>query len=188
MSQSKGFFTPIQLTILTLVVLATIVGFLVFMIRIQVNNKDAGLRNQVKAQQTENMTVKDKVRRILKQQANISETGFKKFEDIYPKIFDSRYKDENLLVKFVTEQNPTLPMNMLEKLMDNVMALESEFALVQKKLTDVKREHDDLLTKEPGNWFLKNRDTLQIIIVTTSATKENFITGIDDDLEIFKKE
>jgi len=173
MSQSKSSFAPIQITILTLVVLATIVGFLIFMIRIQVNNKDAGLRNQAKAQQTENMTIKDKVRRILKQQANITETGFQKFEEIYPKIFDSRYKDQNLLVKFVTEQNPTLPTNMLEKLMDNVTALESEFTLVQRKLTDIKREHDDLLTKEPGNWFLKNKDTLHIVIVTTSATKEN---------------
>jgi hypothetical protein len=157
------------------------------MIRIQVNNKDAGIRNQSKAQQTANMIVKDKVKRILKQQANITETGLQKFEDIYTKIFDSRYKDENLLVKFVNEQNPTLPTEVLEKLMDNVSALESEFALVQKKLTDIKREHDDLLVKEPGCWFLKNRDTLAIVIVTTTATKQSFVTGIDDDLELLKK-
>lgn len=187
MSNSKSSISTTQLTVLILVVIAMFIGLFLFIIRIQVNNKDSDIRTQVKAQQSANMIVKDKVKRILRQQANVTETGLQKFEDIYTKIYDSRYKDENLLMKFVNEQNPTLPTESLNKLMDNVYALESEFALVQKKLTDIKREHDKLLLKEPGCWFLKNKDTLAIVIVTTSSTKQSFATGIDDDLDLLKK-
>ena len=67
------------------------------------------------------------------------------------------------------------------------MILETEFAMCQKQLTDIKREHDDLLMKEPGCWFLKNKDTLQITIVTTTATKKSFSTGVDDDLPALMK-
>lgn len=176
---NKGFSSA-QITILTLVVLGIIVGGILFMIRIGVNNTDASLRNKAKAQQTVNMATKDKVWRILKQQAGISQTAFDKFDSIYTKIFDARYKDQNLLTKFVNENNPQLPTNMLQQVMDNVMVLESEFTMCQKQLADIKREHDDLLMKEPGCWFLANKDTLQIVIVTSTSTKNAYTTGIDD--------
>jgi hypothetical protein len=153
-----------------------------------ISNQEIGLRNQAKAQQDANKVIYDKVWKTIQQKAQISDQYESAFKDIYLKIMDARYSDnKNLLFKFVTEQNPTLSTELYKELGDAVEANRAEFARVQERLIDIKREHDNLRMKFPGSLIVGSRPEIVVILVTSDKTDKAFATGKDNDVELFKK-
>ncbi len=145
------------------------------------------LRNQVEAQQDTNKASHDTMWKILTDKAGVTNEYKVAFEKIYPQLIGSRYQDRhNLLMQFVKESNPTFDTSLFKDLMVSIEAERKMFLREQKKLRDLKRQHDTLLDQPPSSWFLAGRAHIDVTIVTSTATEEAFESG-KDDKSLFQK-
>jgi hypothetical protein len=154
------------------------------------NNEDLDLRNQAKAQQQANTVIYDKVWKILQQKAGVLDRYSGDFKEIYNGIMNGRYQGDakqSPMFKWITEQNPQFSVEMYKNLSDAIEGQRSEFAMVQKRLIDIKREHDNLRQKFPGNLFIGGKPEIKINIVTSTKTEKTFETGKEDDINLFEK-
>jgi hypothetical protein len=152
------------------------------------NNSEVSLRNQGAAQQKVSEAVFDNTWKIIAQQANVAEEYRDSFEKIYPELMQGRYENmKNLLGAFVTESNPNFDTRLFEKLMVSIEAQRTVFTNEQKKLIDIKREHDNVRTLLPGSLFVGSRPPLEIKLVTSERTDRAFQTGRDNDTKLFDK-
>jgi hypothetical protein len=162
----------------------------VFFMGVGYKNDEVELRNQAVAQQESNKVIYDKVWKVISQKAQIADKYQTSFKEIYGSIMDSRYQGEAKqapLFKFVAEHNPNFSTKLYEDLSDAIEANRAEFARVQNRLIDIKREHDNLRMKFPGSAFVGDKPELKIEIVTSGKTKETFNTGEENDVNLFNK-
>lgn len=161
---------------------------LVFGMNIQYDNREARLRNQASAQQDANKVVFDKVWKVLQQKAQVTDQYKDAFAKIYPELMEGRYGNERggALLSMITESNPNFDVSLYKDLMTSIEAQREGFARVQIALRDIKREHDDLRTTAPANWFV-NAEELKVVLVTSGKTDEAFSTGREEDVDLFGK-
>jgi len=166
------------------------VGFMLFMAGMGVYNKNVDLTTQFNAQTKGNTVIYDKVWKILQQKAGVTNQSADKFKEIYSSIINARYEGkDNVLMNWIQEQNPTFDMSLWKDLSLSIESQRTEFAVVQQKLIDIKREHDLLRSKFPNNIFcmILGIKELELKLVTSSRTEKAFEIGVDDDVELFEK-
>jgi hypothetical protein len=154
------------------------------------SNQEVELSTQFGAQTKANSVIYDKVWKTLQQKAGVADQSADKFKEIYASIMDSRYdgKDQ-VLMNWIQESNPNFDMSIYKDLSLSIEANRAEFANVQNKLIDIKREHQNLRLKIPSSIFLAIKGTkeLELNIVTSSRTENAFQTGKNDDIGLFEK-
>lgn len=154
------------------------------------SNQEVELSTQFGAQTKANSVIYDKVWKTLQQKAGVADQSADKFKEIYASIMDSRYdgKDQ-VLMNWIQESNPNFDMSIYKDLSLSIEANRAEFANVQNKLIDIKREHQNLRLKIPSSIFLsiKGVKELELKIVTSTRTEKSFETGKDDDIGLFEK-
>lgn len=173
------------------IVVGTVVllALTVVLMGIGYRNQEVGLRNQAAAQEKANTVIYDKVWKVIAQKAQISEKYKDSFKDIYKEIMAGRYAGEAgkaPLFKWIQEQNPQFSVELYKDLSDAVEGNRAEFARVQNRLVDIKREHDNLRQKFPSSLFVGGRAELVIRIVISDKTERVFETGKDNEVELFK--
>lgn len=153
------------------------------------NNKEVTLRTQAEAQRGKVEGVHDKMWKVIQQKAQVSNEYKDAFSEIYPAIMEGRYSGENdgSLMKWVTEQNPNFDTGLYKDLMQSIELLRTEFQKNQERMLDIIREHTTLCSTYPGKWFINNKLTIDYTVVSSSKSKIVMDTGIDDDINIFKK-
>lgn len=176
---------------------AIVVGLLVVVlsigvgVSISVSNQEVSLRNQVKAQQENLKVVFDATWKVIQQQAEVADQYKDAFAKIYPALMEGRYgdskKERKTLLSFITESNPNFDVKLYEKVSTSIEAQRINFANEQKKLLDLKREHDTLRQTFPGSLILSGRPEIELHLVTSTKTDEAFSAGKDDDVKLFKK-
>jgi len=175
---------------LSSLILIAVIALIWFSMSVSTTNREIDLRTTTMAQQTKCEAYFDKMWKILKTQADVADQYKKAFEEIYPKLIEGRYsKGDGSLMKWITEHNPEFKTNMYEKVMQSIEIERTGYFNEQTRLIDMQREHSALLQKIPSKWFLN--DTLKpihIIIVTSANTKEAYITGEENDVDLFKKD
>jgi len=165
-----------------------VIAIICIMAGVGISNEEIELRTQCEAQQEANKAVKDKTWRVVKQKAGILNKYAKDFQKVFNGIMGQRYQGETKgapMFKWIQEKNPEYSVEMYKDLSDAVEANQNEFLNVKKRLIDIKREHMALLKKWPSKMIVGDRDTLEIIIVTSSTTKKVFETGEDNDVDLF---
>lgn len=153
-----------------------------------VSNTEIELREQAVAQEKDNQNIYDKTWKIISQKAQIADKYAKEFKDIYANLMNERYEGDeksNPTFKWIHEQNPKFSTEMYKDLGDSISSCRAEFARVQSRLIDIKREHDVLRKRFPSKLIVGGREELIVTIVTSSKTDEVFKTGKDDDVELF---
>lgn len=160
-----------------------------FFMGMHYRNAEVGLRNGVTAQQKANEASHDTMWKIISQKAQITSEYKDTFSKVYPEIIAGRYGNEKggSLMKFITEANPNFDISLYKDLMVSIEAERKVFFRNQERLIDLKREHDDVLAKEPGRWFVGDRPKIEIKVVTSSRSDAAFQTGKDDEVDLFKK-
>ena len=85
-----------------------------FTMSVSATNGEIELKTQVEAQQKKCETYFDKMWKILKEKAGVTDQYKKAFEDIYPALIAGRYsgQSDGSLMKWVTESNPTFDASM----------------------------------------------------------------------------
>jgi len=154
------------------------------------SNHEIDIRNQAVAQQKANEAVFDKTWKSISQIAQLPMEYASKFKEIYHDIMSERYQGDAKgapLMKWIQEQNPQFSTTLYERVADAVESNRAEFLMVQKRLIDIKREHDNIRMKFPSSIVVGGRPALEIKIVTSTKTEKAFGTGKDDDVDLFKK-
>lgn len=162
-------------------------GIFVLIQYFSVNNQDAELRNKYKSQEQVCQAFYDVMFKTIKQQAQVSDQFASKFKEIYQPLMEGRYagKDQNVLFKMITEDNPKFTPELYSKLMVTIEAKRVEFFNEQVSLTSIWNEHENLLTKVPSKWFVSNSEHIKHQVVTSTITENVYKNKKDDDVDLF---
>jgi len=160
---------------------------IVFSMMVSTTNKEVDLTNNFKAQTTVCEGFYDKMWKILKQQAQITDKYATDFSKVYKGIMDGRYSSGGGLMKWVQERNPKFDSSMYKKLMVSVEAQREGFFREQKKLVDLQLSHDNLRMKFPSRLFVGGAKPLEVKLITSAKTKQVFETGEENDIDLFDK-
>lgn len=169
-----------------LLVVALVLGGVGTSMYFSYSNREVQLRNLASAQEKANQAIFDKVWKVISQKAQVTDKYSNDFKSIYTGLMSGRYsKNDKVAWQWIQEHNPQIDSKVYNSLMDTIEGLRTEFAQVQIKLTDIKREHDNLRTTYPAKWFIGSRPELKITIVTSENTEKAFSTGKEDNVKLF---
>jgi hypothetical protein len=178
-----------------LIITLVVVGCLVFgggafaMIYFSTVTQEAQLVAEGEAQQKVSMVVFDKVWKVIDQKVQILGAYREDFKAIIRDEMTQRYQGEQKgspMMKFIQENNINISTELYKEIMDCIEGQRTEFTSVQKRLIDIKFQHDKLLVTPPWNMFLKGKKPLEIRLVTSSKTERTFETGKEDDVQLIK--
>ena len=155
---------------------------------ISYKNDHVRVHNLAEAQQKANEVTYDKAWKVIQQQAGVTSEYKDSFKEVFLAMTQARYQadSDNLLMKWVQENNPTFDSSLFKQLSSSIEAQRNEFANEQKKLLSVKQEHDNIVGTFPGSLFLDSAQ-LEVKIVTSNKTEVTFATGKEDDIDLFDK-
>ena len=179
---------PIHGVILTIVVLAVLMTAIPLIMYTSTHNKEVTLRNQFNAQQEMNKATFDNVWKIIQQQTQITVKERESFKDTFVEIMNSQkgIAGNGTLASFFTQSKIDVSPDLFKKLMTTIESQRMTFLDSQKKLLQIKKDHDDLLSQIPSSLFVGGRDELEAIIVTSSKTKQTFETGEEDNIDLLE--
>lgn len=162
-----------------------VLAITIFFMYASASNKEVRLKNAGVAQEQLCKNNFDNMFKTIAQVAQVSEQYKESFKEIYIPLIEGRYKDNNLLMKWVTESNPNFDTKLYDKLVDVIESKRNGFELEQKKLVSIVQDHTNLLETMPSSWFVGGRPHLQVTYITSGKTKEVYRTGEDNDIDLF---
>lgn len=170
------------------IILGVTIGIFVAGAGISYYNQDAVLRTAINAKMTDNTNEFDLMKKKIKQTAKVSDKQIEGLKQILVGYADARTNKEakNQMMTWVTESVPNVDTSTYNNLQNIIANSRDRFAMRQKELIDMKREHDLLLTKFPSGVFLAvmGKKKIDITVVTSSDTEKAFKTGKDDDTDL----
>jgi hypothetical protein len=176
-----------------IIVIASIVGVLLFALIIgmwwmNTSNREIALRNQIEAKQVDNKNVYDSTWKQISQCAQVTDAQRKALMDIITGYAEKRSGNGGgSLATSVREAVPTVDTSTFNQLMNIVQASRSRFERVQTEIIDLNREHKNCITMFPSSIICGGRPLIKIDIVTSTRTDNAFVTGKDDDVDVFRK-
>lgn len=178
-------------TIIALGISAFVAIFIIiiFSMSISTENTEIDLRTTTVAQNKKCEAYFDKMWKILKQKAGVTDQYKQAFNEIYPKLIEGRYsKGDGSLMKWITESNPQFDASMYKDLMKSIEIERTGFFNEQSILIDMQREHEAYLKKAPNRWFLSSDlKPVEIKVITSADTKETYRTGEENNVDLFDK-
>lgn len=152
------------------------------------NNQEISLRKQVEAQRGKVEGVFDTMWKTISQQAQVSNEYKDAFKEIYPDLIAGRYSQgDGSFMKWIQEANPEFDISLYKQLMQTIEVQRLQFQKSQERMLDLIREHETLCETYPGIWFVKNKTPIEYIIISSTKSKLTMETGVDDDVDLFKK-
>lgn len=152
-------------------------------------NDFARVETRAKAIQVDNTNVLDNTRKAIREAAAVSDTEVAALERIIVGYAEARGEggkggDNNVVsIGMVREAVPSITsIETLGRLQNIVVAGRREWQHAQTKLIEVKRQGDEMLAVFPSGMILRffGKTPIEIQVVTSAETKENFRTGEDN--------
>jgi hypothetical protein len=161
----------------------------VFSMNVTLDNKEVRMRSTITAQEAVLEANFDKMWKVIKQIAAVPGEAAAQFAKMYQPLIEGRYGGEkgDPFMKWITEQNPAFDWTLYGKLQTAIQANRNEFFLEQKKLQSLADQHRQLIKTWPGTWFI-SADEIQVTLISSSKTKAIMESGLEEDVELFKKE
>jgi len=175
--------------VLGCVISAIVIAGFYFIIKVSISNREISLRTKGDAQLQICKAYQDKVWKILKQKAGVSDQYAEKFKEIYPELIKGRYDNQRggALLSMITESNPNFDVSLYKDLMVEITVQRDGFFMEQKKLIDIDREHKLYRKTFPQSWFIGDGQDIGIIVITSEQTENIYKTGKEDNIELFDK-
>jgi hypothetical protein len=182
----------IGLGILGLIGLGIILAIFFLIAGVKFHNSEVSQRNLITAKQTDNKNEMDAMWKIIEQQAQVSSEQKTALVEIFNGYASARTTDGQgkmmaWIKEVVPDASPTSKTYTM--LMNTITAQREGFKTRQKELLDLKRVHDDIITRFPGVIFatILGRSKIDVVIVTSTRTEDAFKSGKDDSVDLFKK-
>lgn len=172
------------------IICVVVIAVVIFGMYMSYNNRALALRKEADAQRGKIEGVHDKMWKVIKQKAEVSEEYRKEFDKIYPEIIAGRYaNDSGSGMKWIQEANPEFDTSLYLDLMQAIEIQRSHFATAQERMLDIIRQHETLCASMPATWFINatNKQKIEYEIISSTKTKTILETGLDDDVDVFKK-
>lgn len=153
-------------------------------------NRQASLHVAIEAKIKANQAEFDNLKKKISNSAEITDAQMEKLKEIFVAHAEARTSDGGgSLAKWVTESVPNIDSSSYKQLLNIVNASRDAWTARQSELVDMSREENTMFVTFPSNAVLSmfGRKPAEIVIVTSSATKEAFSTGEDNDGTVFKK-
>ena len=174
-------------TLLVIIIITVLVVALVAMY-FSYNNKEIALRKEAEAQKGKIESVHDKMWKVIKQKANVTEQYREMFEKVYPDIIAGRYSgDGAMAMKWIQEANPEIDASLYKDVMQAIEIQREHLHTAQTRMLDVIREREALIESYPSRWFISNKSKIEYEVISSTRSKTVMETGLDDDVEIFAK-
>ena len=174
-------------TLLVIIIIAVLVVALVAMY-FSYNNKEIALRKEAEAQKGKIESIHDKMWKVIKQKANVTEQYREMFEKVYPDIIAGRYSGEGAMaMKWIQEANPEIDASLYKDVMQAIEIQREHLHTAQTRMLDVIREREALIESYPSRWFISNKSKIEYEVISSTRSKTVMETGLDDDVEIFAK-
>ncbi len=155
-------------------------------------NKDVRLRNQFNEKFSERTAFYDKMFKTIKQKGKIAVKNDSSFTKIVNIVMEGRKDSEGLMMKWVTEQNPTAQFSevssMYKDLSRTIEAQRDEFFIQEKYLMDIKLQSDNLLDVFPSGLILTTlfgKEKISYKPITSDYSENVIKSGKDNNLEVF---
>lgn len=170
-----------------IIILAVLtLGIIVGSSWVKYSNQEVSLRNEYDAQKKILETSYDKMWKTLSQKAQVSNEYKEGFNEIYQNMIAGRYQQgDGSLMKWIQESNPTFDPSLYKDLMASIDSERTGVKFANDRMTDIKREHQDLRLKFPSSLFVGSRQELEDFVISSTKTKKVMETGVDDDVELF---
>lgn len=156
-----------------------------------VNNKDASLRALAAAEQDNSKIVYDETWKVISEQAQVPDAYKTDFREVWATIVNGNSaQSKSAFSAFVTQYNPQFDSGLYAKLMTTIEHKRKEFTQAQRKLRDVKREHDQFRTKMPvnsavGRAIFGEFKEIEVQLVLSDKTADAFQAGKDGQIDVF---
>lgn len=178
-------------TLITIGVIAFLaIGFIAWAVGISNDEKRIKLRGE--AQQEVCEAFFSNMWEILQSKAGVADEYKEAFKEIYLPLIEGRYQDDNLLMKWITESNPTFDPSLYKDLMVAIEAQRNGFFLEQAKLIDIDREHKTMKAVFPASMIIGQREPIGgpegIVILKNVATTDAYTTGTDASPALFNRD
>lgn len=176
-----------RLGLLGIVLIAAIVFFSNI---IGFSNQEIDLRNTFQQKEKERVSFYDKMHKIISQKTQISVKNDESFKENVNIIMEGRKDSEQVFFKWITETNPNANFEQVSLLYQDLSrAIEAQregFFIQEKVLSDIERQHKNLLQKFPNSFynFFLGRKLLEYTPIQSSLTQEVFKTGVDDNIKL----
>lgn len=169
---------------------AAIIAFIAILFTcIGTMNSYSRLEVKAKAATTDNRNVLDNTRKSVREAAAVSSTEVAALEKLIVGYAEARGSNEGggdnnvVSIGMVREAVPSITtVETLTKLQNIVVAGRKDWQAAQTRLIEIKRQGDEMLAVFPGSLVLgmMGKQPIEIQIVTSTETEENFRTGKDD--------
>ena len=182
----RAFVGMKRLIILSGLGIVLVAVFTIVIMYFSATNREIDLSTQISAQKTVLGNYYDKMWKILKQKAGVTEQYRGAFKDIYTGLIAGRYSNSNdgTLMKMIQESNPNFDASLYKDLMNSIEIERTGFYNEQNRLIDLGREHDNLLRKAPSRWFISAQH-IPIKIITSQTTEDVMRSGQDNNIQLF---
>lgn len=153
------------------------------------SNQEVALRNRLVAEQKATEVQFDATWKIIQQSFGVASSYKDGFKEVYVAMMEGRYAGKDPIFNFVQESSngANFDSSLYATVQRQIEGQRLTFASQQKKLIDLKREHDNLRTLFPGSLFLGSRPEFELRIVTSGKTDAAFATGKEDDISLTGK-
>ena len=173
--------TPSLIIIVAAVAILLILLIMVF----TYNNKEIYLRKEADAQRKKIESTHDKMWKVIKQKAEVSDKYRETFERVYPEIIAGRYSDGSSAMKWIQEANPNFDTSLYNDLMQAIEIQRTHLHNAQTRMLDVIRERASLIESYPSRWFITNKSEIEYEVISSTKTHNVVETRVDDDVDVF---
>ena len=149
------------------------------------NNKEIYLRKEADAQRKKIESTHDKMWKVIKQKAEVSDKYRETFERVYPEIIAGRYSDGSSAMKWIQEANPDFDTSLYNDLMQAIEIQRTHLHNAQSRMLDVIRERASLIESYPSRWFITNKSEIEYEVISSTKTHNVVETRVDDDVDVF---
>ena len=171
---------------LIIIVAAAAILLILLIMFFTYNNKEIYLRKEADAQRKKIESTHDKMWKVIKQKAEVSDKYRETFERVYPEIIAGRYSDGSSAMKWIQEANPNFDTSLYNDLMQAIEIQRTHLHNAQTRMLDVILERASLIESYPSRWFITNKSEIEYEVISSTKTHNVVETRVDDDVDVFK--
>ena len=152
-------------------------------------NQATILKNTIEAKMTDNQNQYDNMWKQISQISQVAEKDRQTLKDIIVGNSDARTNKtaDAAMMNWIKEAVPNVDSKTFTNLQNIISSQRTSWTRNQTELIDLNREYNNLRTLMPSKWFLGGYPEIKITIVTSKKTKTTFVTGEDNDVDVFGK-
>ena len=171
---------------LIIIVAAVAILLILLIMFFTYNNKEIYLRKEADAQRKKIESTHDKMWKVIKQKAEVSDKYRETFERVYPEIIAGRYSEGSSAMKWIQEASPNFDTSLYNDLMQAIEIQRTHLHNAQTRMLDVIRERASLIESYPSRWFITNKSEIEYEVISSTKTHNVVETRVDDDVDVFK--